>query len=271
VARERRSEGGNLRKPHSIKQILAFQACPRGWAAKNLFACDDPKNAFAQDGIDGHAACESWLKSRSFNFERRTKGFDGVWRSEAVTVTPESHIGKLAKAAVAFAPEGALPEMDQAFELFGRPVECHIDCLWPDWSEFADWKFTSGYRDLTEATLQQDVQAHFQSYGMCKGSGQASIKGLWVYVNKKTYKAKPVRGAFSKDASEAWLRERVLPTMQLIELFSDLHERGLLTNLQQVPHDITACDGTGRFCNFLGRCQMKPSTGATLLQLRSHK
>ena len=57
----------------------------------------------------------------------------------------------------------------------------------------------------------------------------------------------------------------------LIELFRELHDKGQMQTLQQMPHDIIACDGIGRFCSFLGHCQMKPSTGALLSQLRNHK
>ena len=256
-------------QPHSLKQVIAILSCPRNWAAKWLFGCDDPKSPWAQDGIDAHNACKAWLRTGKFDYERRSKGPDGVWRSECVPVGPESHTGKLAAAAVAFAPQGALPEMDQAFDLFGRTVECHIDCLWPDWSEFADWKFTSGYRDLTEAELPVDMQANWQSYGICKASSQSSIKGLWVFVSKKNYRAKPVRGNFPLTQAEAFLRAKALPAMQAIEMFSELHDRGKLTSLAQIPHDITACDGSGRFCNFLGSCRMIPSTGVSLVQLRN--
>lgn len=257
---------------HSLKEIIAFAACPRAWAAKWLFGCDDPKSPYAQDGIDAHNACKAWLRTGKFDYSERCKDALGNWGERFVTCPPESHIGKLASAAVAFAPQGALPEMDQSFTLFDRTVECHIDCLWPDWTEFADWKFTGGGpRDLTQETLPTDMQANFQSYGMMKGSGQQFIKGLWVYVSKKTYKAKPLRHGFSFAQTEAYLRANALPVMQLIEMFHDLRQRGLLMSLQQVPHDITACDGTGRFCNFLGHCKMWPSTGAQLVQLRAYQ
>jgi hypothetical protein len=257
---------------HSLKQIIAFAQCPRSWAAKNLFKCDDPKNAFAQDGIDAHNACKAWLRTGKFDYSERTRDAAGNWGERFVACPPESHIGRLASAAVAYAPQGALPEMDQSFTLFDRSVECHIDCLWPDWTKFADWKFTSGSsRDLTQATLPTDMQANFQSYGMMKGSSQLSIEGLWVYVSKKTYRPKPLLHGFSFSGTEAYLRQHALPIMQLIEMFADLHAQGRLTSVQQIPHDITACDGTGRFCNFLGQCKMWPSTGASLIQIRRHQ
>ncbi len=255
----------------SLKQIVSFAACPRQWAAKYLFALPDPKNAFAQEGIDFHAACEAWLKTGRFDFDRRTRSHDGVWSSERVSVTPESHLGKLASTAVAFAPQGALPEMNQAFELFGRPVECHIDCLWPDWSEFADWKSSGGYRELTDTTLLGDMQANFQAYGMMAGSGQASMKGLWLYVDKRTYRTRPARALLQRNACEAWLRQHALPVIELIEFYAQLHAKGLLAELSQVPHDITACGGTGKFCNFLGHCRMQPCSVVTLSQLRTRK
>jgi hypothetical protein len=258
---------------HSLKQIIAFRECPRAWAAKFLFRCDDPKNPYAQDGIDAHASAESWLRRKSFDFERRNRSPEGVWSTEVVRVGPESHTGKLAAAAVAFAPPGALPELDQNFTLFGRSVACHIDCLWPDWSEFADWKFTGGSRDLTQDQLPQDMQANFQSNGILKGSGRQDIKGLWVYVNTKTYRPVPVRGTFSLAQTEAYLQREALPVMQLIELFADLHAQGKLSSVQQLPHDITACTRrNGKiYCNFLGHCQMRASTGVSLAQLRAHQ
>ena len=257
--------------PLSLKQVISFSACARSWAAKYLFNADDPKNVYAQEGIDFHAACEAWLKTGRFDFDRRTRGPDGVWRSERVLVPPESHLGKLATVAVSYAPAGALPEMVQAFTLFGRTVDARIDCLWPDWSEFADWKSSGGYRELTEATLHNDIQANWQAYGMMKSSGRQQINGLWLYADKKIYRPRPVRGSFTYTDTEAWLRQHVLPVIELIEFYGQLHAQGRLGELFGVPHDITACGGTGRFCNFLGRCQMRPSTGASLVQLNTYR
>jgi hypothetical protein len=254
-----------------LKQILAMRACPRAWAAKNLLRLPDPKNQYAQEGIDFHAACEAYLRTGSFDFDQRTRSPEGEWSSRRIAVGPESHLGKLAKAAVAFAPVGALAEMNQAFDLFGRSTTCHIDVLWPDWSEFGDWKSSSGYRELSKNTLPNDMQANFQAFGMMQGSGQRSMKGAWVYANKKTYRARAVLGEFSRADCEDFLRREALPAIQLIELFRELHDQGKLTELKQVPHDLTACEGTGKFCNYLGHCRFQPSTGATLLQLRSHK
>lgn len=258
-------------QPLSLKQVLSFISCPRQWGAKWLFKADDPKNPYAQEGIDFHAACEAWLKTRSFDFDRRTRKPDGTWVSERVAVPPESHLGKLATLAVSYAPAGALPEMNQAFTLFGRTVEAHIDCLWPDWSEFADWKSSGGYREITNETLHADIQANWQAHGMMVGSGRETISGLWLYADKKTYKARPARGTFRVNETQAFLRQRVEPVFDLIETFVDLHAQGRITDVAQIPHDITACNGTGKFCNFLGRCQMRPSTGATLAQIRNYR
>jgi hypothetical protein len=252
----------------SLKQIISFRSCPRQWAAKFLFRLPDPKHPNAQLGIDVHAAAEAYLKTGRFDFVRwnRDKQVE-----ERVQVSPESHLGKLAKACVAFAPPGALPELVQAFDLFGRTVNARVDCVWPDWSEFADWKSSSGYGELSPKTLPTDVQANWQSHGVMVGSGRQEIAGLWVYADKKTYKARPVQGTFRLAETEAFLRREVLPAMQMIELFRELHDSGRFHRLDQMPHDMTACDGRGKFCSFLGHCQLKPSTGATLAQLRAHK
>lgn len=255
----------------SLKQVLAFRACPRQWAAKFLFNHPDPKHPNAQLGIDVHASAEAYLKTGCFDFDQRTRSPEGVWSSKRVVVPPESHLGKLARACVAFAPPGARPELVQTFDLFGRTVNARVDCVWPDWSKFADWKSSGGYGELSIKTLPLDVQANWQSHGMMVGSGREQIDGLWVYVSKKTYRPNPVEGSFQRSQTEAFLRREALPAMQLIELFRELHDQGKLHSLQQMPHDITACDGTGRFCSFLGFCQFKPSTGAQLVQLRNHQ
>lgn len=257
--------------PLSLKQVISFAKCPRSWSAKWLFNADDPKSPYAQEGIDFHGACEAWLKTGRFDFDRRNRSPEGVWSTEYVSVPPESHLGKLATIAISYAPAGALPEMNQPFTLFGRTVECHIDCLWPDWSEFADWKSSGGYGELTDATLHSDIQANWQAYGIMKGAGLATIKGLWLYADKKTYRPRPARGTFTFADTEAWLRANVLPIIELIEFYADLHAKGRLPALEQVPHDITACKGTGKYCSFLGRCQMRPSTGATLAQLNTYR
>ncbi len=221
-----------------------------------------------QLGIDFHASCEAVLRTGSLHFKRWSRQLK---LEETIEVPPESHLGKLVKAAVPFAPPGALPEMVQTFTLFDRTVDCRIDYLAPNWAQFGDWKSSSGWGELKQNTMHSDLQANWQSHGIMVSSSQHSIQGDWVYANKKTYRAHAVSGIFTTQETERFLRERVLPVFKLIELFTDLHARGLLTSPDQIPHDLTACEGTGKFCSFLGHCRMQPCKPGvpTLTQLRA--
>ncbi len=245
---------------HSLKKLIEMQKCPRAFAAKRLLRLPDPKSPHLQEGIDFHELCESWLQGRGLCFK------DGR------ACDPESYLGRLARAALAYAPPGALPEMNQAFDLFGRTVECHIDSLRPDWASFDDWKSSSGYNELTNESLKNDLQAHWQAYGIMKGSGQSFIHGRWIYADKpsaragKNVKVRIAEGDFNLQESEAWLFKTAYPLLRLVELFEALPAAPAL---ESVPHDPLSCGGTGRFCAFLGRCKMLPTTGPTLAQLRN--
>lgn len=243
---------------HSLKRLILLEKCPRAYAAKYLLDLPDPKSPHLQEGIDFHAICESWLQGK------------GLCLANGTPVDPESYLGRLARAALAYAPPGALPEMNQTFELFGRTVECHIDSLDPSWRNFDDWKSSSGWGELTDETLRTDLQAHWQSYGIMKGSGQTSIHGRWIYADKPSAKrggnvqVRLAQGDFELQASERFLFERAYPLMRLAEALENAKP-----HLHSVPHDPLACKGTGKFCAFFGHCRMAPSRGPTLSQLRA--
>lgn len=241
----------------SLKKILMARECPRKHEGKYAHRLPDPMHPNAQEGIDFHSVCENWLASQRLACKTKFGLAD---------VLPESHLGKLALAALQFAPRGALPEVSQLFQLFGRTVQFKIDALAPQWEHFWDWKKSSGPRwELTDETLAKDMQFHFQAYGMMQASGRTVMSATWVYVDKKTYKTRPAKASTTLGESEAFLREHALPAMKQIEFYESIQPTPAF---HSVPHDITACGGTGHFCNFYGRCQMIPAP-LDLVQLRT--
>lgn len=244
---------------HSLKKLILLDRCPRAYAAARLLHLPDPKHPEAEKGIQFHQGCESWLQGR------------GLCLADGTPINPESEVGRLCRAALAYAPPGALPEVDLTFDLFGRTVECHLDSVAPSWSSFDDWKSSSGWGELTNATLKDDIQAHWQAVGFMKATGRSSCgPNRWIYADKPSARRggnvaiRIAEGCFDLQESEAWLFRRVYPAMLLAEALE-----GTRPPLHSVPHDPLACKGTGKMCNFYGHCQMRPSTGPTLAQLRS--
>lgn len=251
---------------HSLKKCLEVLKCPRKYFAKYRARLPDPKSSWLQFGIDFHKVCEGYLRTGQL-CQRLESG-------EYAMIAPESHIGTLARAALPSAPRGALPETSQRFVLFDREVECHIDWIAPDWSEFGDWKSSGGHGELTDATLHTDIQANWQAHGIMHSAGLDTIRGRWTYADKRTGKGgasvtiREACGTFRVSETLAFLKLRVLPAFRLIELFETLDPPA--TPLSAIPHDVNACEGVGKWCAFLGRCRPSmPSTGPTLIQLRT--
>lgn len=251
---------------HSLKKCLEVLKCPRMHVAKRHHRLPDPKSPWLQFGIDFHAVCEGYLVTGQLG------QFTNRERTEFALIDPESHLGRLARASLTRAPQGAHAELNQAFALFGRDVECHIDWVAPDWAEFGDWKSSGGLGELTDATLHADMQANWQAHGLMVGSGQSAIRGRWTYADKRTgTKERPqvvireASGTFKLAETTAFLERTVLPAFRLVELFDQLGA----VPLDSVPHDaITGCGGTGKWCPYLGHCRMQPSKGPSLIQLR---
>lgn len=224
---------------HSTKEIDLARSCLRKWSAKYQHRLPDPKHVNAQDGIDMHELLRAMCGAKG----------------PAANVTPESKVGRWARALYPLTPPGVLCELEQHFPLFGRTASFRIDFTLPDFTGFGDWKSTAGEQwALTEHTIKSDLQANLEANGFCKVFGRDSVPVRWLYVNKKTNRAWHVDGHFTLAGTEAWLEEHALPWMLIIEAMRRLDPP---PPVQAVPHDPIVCDGVGRMCSFLGACQMR--------------
>lgn len=244
---------------YTVKEIAEIGECVRKWACKRLHRLPDPKHPAAEAGIQMHAVLERMLRE-----------------GPQANTDPESEVGSWARALYPLAPPGCHAELAQNFELefprAGAPPERYassfkIDFVFPDFSGFGDWKSCAGAKyalagpDATEQqqqdALANDLQANLEAYGFMKITGRNCVALHWAYVDKKTRKSWSVRGyRFIADAAK-WLEAHALPRIRLIEAMRALDPK---PEIRAVPHDLTACGGSGRFCAFLGACQFQPSS-----------
>jgi len=142
-----------------------------------------------------------------------------------------------------------------------RGVACTID-LRPDLTSaplgapalnyLVDFKSTSNRRYALK-TILHDVQANIYAAGLMH-HGATAVLARWIYVSKKDYSSWPVEAVFHKARTEAWIHENVDAT---IELIHTIREAGNITALD-LPGDIEACGGVGRFCDHEARCLKGP-------------
>lgn len=262
--------------PHvyTTTELTGIGECVRKWACKRLHRLPDPKHPKAQDGIDMHQILEQMLR-----------------HGPAANTEPESKIGKWARAVYPLAPPGAHPELEQSFELDLRahatPADrfrssFKIDWVRPDFTGFGDWKKTGAVkwalagpvdakapdeiekqRAAQQAALAGDMQANLETYGFAKTMGferDRPVTLRWCYVEAEHGKAWPVDGALTFAQAEAWLAANALPRLRLIRAMRALRPA---PPPAAIPHDITACGGTGRNCAFLGQCQFRQANMTT--------
>lgn len=232
---------------YTVKELALIGECVRKWAAKYRHRLPDPKHPAAQAGIDVHAILERMLRE-----------------GPQANASPESEVGGWARALYPLAPPGSHAELESGFELnFGGADQFRssfrIDWVRADFQGFGDWKTCAGVK-WSVTDLSQDLQANLETYGFAKVMGfppNQPVSLRWCYVDKKTGRAWAVDGALTFAQASEWLRANALPRLRLIRALRALDPT---PPLAQVPHDITACGGSGRMCPYLGQCQFRPAT-----------
>lgn len=264
----------------SVKQLNLFGClqrpsiggCPRAWGFSYL---DHAKPEWLPrhlvDGIKFHACVASLMLHNKMPEPQQLQ--PGVVLTPE-DVLPEGHFGRMARAALirlprrdwALTPEaralglGWKAEGEYLFPWTTQPhhVRAEID-LRPDLHSdnvgpmvFIDWKGTSDKR-YALASLANDVQANSYAYGLMHNHGKIAISARWVYVNKKTYDSWVVDGEFRLKETTDWLHENIDATIELIHTFRDAGLSAL-----DLPGDLEACGGVGRFCDHKDRCLIGP-------------
>jgi hypothetical protein len=260
----------------SVKQLNLFGClqrpsiggCPRAWGFAYLdgFRPDYLPTPLV-DGIKFHAVCASLVSTGRMPDPGTLQ--PGVALS-AEDVLPESHLGRMARAAIIHLPrreygEWVVEHVSRFIWTTSRGVECEID-LRPDLASsplgeptlnyLVDFKSTSNRRYALK-TLLHDVQANVYAAGL-HALGAPSVLARWVYVDKKTYASWVVDAMFAPEKTAAWLHENIDGA---IELMATIREAGRIRGLD-LPGDIEACGGTGRFCDHAARC-LSPVGGAS--------
>jgi hypothetical protein len=252
----------------SAKQINLFGplqrpsigGCPRAWGFAYLDGLRPEFLAPALvEGIKFHAVCASLVSSGRMPEPGILQPGVELAPEE---VLPESHLGRMGRASLVHLPirqygAWAVEHVGSFPWTTAKGVECTID-LRPDLASapigaptlnyLVDFKSTSNRRYALK-TLLYDVQANLYSAGLMH-MGATSVLARWIYVNKKDYSSWPVEAVFHREKTEAWLRENVDPT---IELIHTIREAGNVQGLD-LPGDIEACGGVGRFCDHAARC-----------------
>lgn len=251
----------------SAKQINLFGplqrpsigGCPRAWAFQYLDGLK-PDYLAPQlvEGIKFHAVCASLVeKGRMPEPGTLQPGVElGVEE-----VQPESHLGRMGRASLIHIPQREFGQW--AVEHVGsfpwttsKGVECTVD-LRPDLASaplgdptlnyLVDFKSTSNRRYALK-TLLHDVQANLYSFGLMH-MGATAVLARWIYVSKKDYASWPVEAVFHREKTEAWLHENIDATIELIHTIREAKLAAL-----DLPGDIEACGGVGRFCDHGARC-----------------
>jgi hypothetical protein len=249
----------------SVKQISMFGAlqpsfpggCPRKWALRYL---DGLKTDYLppqlSEGIRFHAVCAALVATGRMPEAGELQ--PGVVLT-AADVLPESHLGRMARAALAHMPQhdGWVSEHVGEFPwVTSRGVECTID-LRPDvvsaplgaprLNYLVDFKST-GDRKWAMKSLLNDIQANVYSQGLMH-HGATHVLARWIYVLKKDYSSWPVEAVFNREGVETWLHTNIDRTIELIHTAKESGLKAL-----DLPGDEEACQSTGRFCDHWERC-----------------
>lgn len=224
----------------------ALNGCPRKHAFQ-YFERDlprAPKNEAMQLGIDFHAACQALVETG-----RLPEQFPA-----------ESNVGRMARAA--FKHKQVLrgvtwtAEKEYTFPwttLGGLSVDIeltpdlHTDSPAPLLID--DWKSCAS-RKYSLKTLVDDVEANVYAVGGMTLWGRIACEARWIYVDKHTYESWPIDHKFYLYVSRAWMHEELDGTIELLHTMWLMRPRAL-----DLPHDVEACEGIGKQCDYLGHCE----------------
>lgn len=238
----------------------ALDGCPRKWGYRYLDKFGADLGPPLIDGIKYHEVCASLLRDGVMPQPRMLQ--PGVILTED-DVRPEGHFGKMARAALPLLPVKG-PDLwlvEQSYIIPWRTengTEVTLD-IKPDahtiWQKtpsgtlyFVDHKSCAG-RKWALTSLADEVQANLYSYGLCELFEQPRADAVWIYVDKRTYEAWRLPHVFWKDKAEAWLHQNIDRAVDLIVTLREAAPEGC-----QLPRDLNACEGKGKFCDYAGPC-----------------
>lgn len=255
----------------TLRKEGGLDGCPRKWGFCYVDRLKADKGPALIDGIKLHHCMASLIKCGRLP---QPGPIDQGVVLTAEDVKPEGHFGKMSRKLLPLLPErpGGPPVQwtpeavytlpwvtanGTSVELDIRP-DVHSDAIGPAY--FIDWKSTSD-RKYALKSLEEELQAHLYAFGLMKKLGCFQITALWNYVNKTNYRAWSVRGVFDR-GSEDWLHAHIDKALDLIPI---LRAEGITG--AQLPRDLGACEGIGKFCDYAGHCFNLPKGQPSVISL----
>lgn len=239
----------------------ALGGCPRAWGYQYLDKLKPELGPALIDGIKHHDVCASLLREGRMPLPRMLQ--PGVILTPE-DVRPEGHFGKMARASLPLLPvklEGVwvvepsyvitwTTRNGTTVKLDIKP-DAHIRNGATGYNNglyFIDWKSCSG-RKWALKSLAEEVQAQLYAFGLCTSLGHERADAVWIYVDKKTYDAWRLGEVIWRDKAEAFLHAHIDRTIDMIVTLREQAPQGC-----ELPRDLAACEGIGKFCDYAGPC-----------------
>lgn len=276
----------------SATQIRAFRSCPRKWGLLWLAKVPKAPSPALAFGIDLHRSIATYLTDRAH------------W-----TVPPESTLGQLTQdMARCVSLTGELVEIevdpddgsrDRWVAGKGRTdwhvviggervvVKPDVTIMHEGVIRIVDWKTTSATEARSPWVLSSrrlwagaapppgnhllvdDEQARIYALGAFDRFGIGSVVLQWVYGSKRARGAHhptwSVIESVGADETHEFIDREIAPSVRMMAI---LRAAGIDPLL--LPHDGTACEFTGKFCDALAYCQLRETNGPSLADFRRH-
>jgi hypothetical protein len=215
--------------------------CPRRWAARALGGVKMETDA-QRFGTKLHEIAEKFLLTRETP-DQTCK--EGRLFNEGIPHLPKRKL---------------LPneiEGEVSFVFDGVPWIGYYDWKLFDEREIGDHKTSSDPKKwgLTSTDLPTNLQACTYAYD----SGWPETNLRWVYYSKKSSNAYPVLATVGRQQATDVVGKYSLITKEMQKLFDANPTQLTVAQLNEIPNDPSACDFTGRNCDFADQCVlMKP-------------
>jgi hypothetical protein len=272
---------GNLISVSQLKLIPpSHKGCPRKWALMYLQKVPKKPNAALIDGIFLHRCIQDF-------FERKPEQWASMWRRGGSSPTGKawSWYAELAMAMLRHVPEhersAGVSEPTVFFDVPEHDTAIYIKPDFLNLRKFRDWKSTAaavktspwvlqdpawwpGGLPQGMLTLTNDIQARVYAHGLMQLLDWDVIDAQWVYGCKKfkggaAVKTWPCETRFERDETDRWVKQYVWPLIEFAVALKRAYAEKQLASALLVPHNRTACESSGKFCDAWGHCQLQPS------------
>lgn len=225
--------------PSSVESFAGSDkkpGCPRKWASRALGGIKQETDA-QRFGTKLHEIAEKFLLTRETP-DQTCK--EGRLFNEGIPHLPKRKL---------------LPheiEGEVSFVFDGVPWIGYYDWKLFDEREIGDHKTSSDPKKwgLTSADLPTNLQACTYAYD----SGWPETNLRWVYYSKKSSNAYPVLATVGRQQATDVVGKYSAITKEMQKLFDANPNQLTVAQLNEIPNNPSACDFTGRNCDFADQC-----------------